>query len=236
LVRAGVAARPYPTSSHSRRYFRSKLQEWHLENERNFPWRRTRNPYHILVAEILLQQTDAVKVAATYKDFIGTFKTPRLLAHAEPSKVLRFISRIGLDYRAKRLILIARQIDGPHNGKVPSDESLLMRLPGVGQYIARAVQVIAFDRRAAVVDTNVIRVIERFFGVHSYCPRPRTDPRLWATAQSLLPKRATLCRAWNLAVLDFAALVCRHHKPRCAECPCRRRCHYVRQAGALQSQ
>lgn len=234
-MRSRMAAKPYAIPPRNRRYFRSKLRGWFQGNARDFPWRRTRNPYHILIAEILLQQTDAKKVAAIYKSFTRSFRTPAALARSRLSDVRRFISKIGLDYRARRLISMARQISGPGRAAIPSDESRLMQLPGVGPYIARAVLAAAFGKRVAVVDTNVIRVLGRFFGITSPRPRPRTDPRIWATVRCLLPRRAAYCRAWNYAILDFAAATCRHRKPRCAECPCRRRCHYFRQGGAPRS-
>lgn len=210
-----------------RRYFRGTLRRWYKANARSYPWRTTRSPYEILVAEILLQQTDAPKVEAIYEEFLQTFPSPAELAEAPRRAVAKFIGRIGLDYRTGRLVRIARDLERKHGGEVPTDRDSLLRLPGVGPYIANAVLAGAFGQRYAVVDTNVVRVLDRFFAVRSQRPRPRTDPALWHFAHGLLPRRRAECRVWNYAILDFGGLVCRHHGPRCAECPCRRKCDYA---------
>ncbi|NQT50609.1 A/G-specific adenine glycosylase [bacterium] len=214
-------------TSSSCAYFRRKLLSWYGENARRFAWRRTRNPYHILVAEVLLQQTDAKKAASIYDSFLAAYPTPGVLAKARQSAVLRYVARIGLDYRAGRLIRIARAIMANHGGRVPRDRGELLALPGVGPYMANAVLFSAFGCRLAVLDTNVVRVIARFFALTSKRSRPRTDPALWKVAADLLPRRRDLSRTWNYALLDFAALVCRHHRPRCVSCTCRRRCCYL---------
>ncbi len=208
------------------RYFRGKILEWHKRNKRSFPWRKTKNPYYILVAEILLQQTDAAKVAKEYSSFIKTFPKPSKLAAASKSSVNRFISRLGLDYRVNRLINVAGELEKRFNGTVPDTQEELLKLPGIGPYIANAVLASAYNKRVAVLDTNIIRILERFFGLRSSKPRARTDPILWGVAQRLLPKKTNICKTWNYALLDFGALVCSHYNPQCKECPCRRRCNY----------
>jgi len=208
------------------RYFRGKILEWHKSNKRSFPWRKTKNPYYILVAEILLQQTDAAKVAKEYSSFIRTFPKPSKLAAASQSSVSRFISKLGLDYRVNRLISVARELEKKFNGTVPDTQEELLKLPGIGPYIANAVLASAYNKQVAVLDTNIIRILERFFGLRSSKPRARTDPILWGVAQRLLPKKTNICKTWNYALLDFGALVCSHYNPQCKECPCRRRCNY----------
>ena len=207
-------------------YFRGKILGWHKSNKRTFPWRKTKNPYYILVAEILLQQTDAAKVAKEYSSFIKTFPKPRRLARASKSSVRRFISQLGLDYRVNRLISLARELEDKFNGTVPNTREELLKLPGIGAYMASAMLASAYDKRVAVLDTNIIRILGRFFGIRSSKRRGRTDPVLWAAAQCLLPKKSNMCKTWNYALLDFGALVCSHYSPRCNECPCRRKCTY----------
>lgn len=207
-------------------YFRKKILEWHRGNERHFPWRKTKNAYHILVAEILLQQTDAAKVSKEYSSFIRRFPHPTKLARASRPSVTRFISKLGLDYRVDRLISVARKLEREFKGVVPSTEERLLQLPGVGPYIANAVLASAYNKRAGVLDTNIVRILDRFFGLRSSRPRARTDPTLWEAAQKLLPRKTSMCQTWNYALLDFAALVCTHYNPRCGKCPCRRRCNY----------
>ena len=207
-------------------YFRKKILRWYDSNKRSFPWRRTKNPYYILVAEILLQQTDAAKVAKEYSSFIRTFPKPKKLATASKSNVNRFISKLGLDYKVNRLINIAVEIDKRFNGTIPDMQDELLKLPGIGPYIANAVLASAYNKRFAVLDTNIVRILDRFFGLRSSKTRARTDPMLWTAAKQLLPKKTNMCKAWNYALLDFGALVCSHYNPQCKECPCRRRCNY----------
>lgn len=207
-----------------RQYFRDRIRAWYQEHQRDFPWRHTCNAYETLIAELLLQQTDAPKAAKVYEGFVASFPTPADLAQAKAKRVLTFIRSIGLDYRAKRLVAIAREIEERFCGEMPADRESLVSLPGVGPYIANAVLATAFGERAAIVDTNVVRVVARFFGVRSALKRPRTDPRLWQFAEQLLPRKAARVREWNYALLDFAAILCRHRHPRCQICPCRRNC------------
>lgn len=216
-------------SAQRRRYFRSKLRQWFVSNRRCFPWRQLRDPYRILVAEILLQQTDAAKVKQVWGVFVHSFPDVSSLARARHGSVDRFISRIGLNYRTGRLIGLAKMLESRFAGDVPNDRNSLLTLPGVGPYVANAVLASAFGSRAAIVDTNIVRILDRFFGIHSGRSRPRIDPAIWAAAQLLLPRAAAECRAWNYALLDFAALVCRHYRPLCDICPCRRRCSLVSQ-------
>ena len=207
-----------------RQYFRDRVRAWYQEHHRDFPWRHTCNAYETLLAELLLQQTDAPKAAKAYEGLLASFPTPASLARAEPKRVLESVRRIGLEYRAGRLISIGKAIEDQFHGEVPVDREALLGLPGVGPYIANAVLAAAFGQRVAVLDTNVVRVVGCFFGVRSALKRPRTDPRLWQFAQGLLPRNAAAAREWNYAVLDFAAILCRHRRPRCGICPCRRKC------------
>jgi A/G-specific adenine glycosylase len=209
------------------RYFRGKILEWHKSNKRSFPWRKTKNSYYILVAEILLQQTDAAKVAKEYSSFIKTFPKPRKLATASKSSVSRFIGKLGLDYRVNRLISVARELEKKFKGTVPNTKEELLKLPGIGPYMANATLASAYHKRVAVLDTNIVRILERFFGLRSSKARGRTDPVLWTAAQRLLPKKTNMCKTWNYAMLDFGALVCSHYSPRCKECPCKQKCNYL---------
>jgi len=213
-------------SPHERKYFRQKLLKWYASHHRHFPWRSKVNSFHLLVAEVLLQQTDAAKVALIYPRFIEVFPTPSILAMADEKDVGRLISRIGLKYRASRLIRTAAIIQNHFGGRVPADSHSLLSLPGIGPYATSAVLASAFHQRSAVLDTNVIRILDRFFGLRSSRPRAHTDPRLWHAARELLPRRNRMARIWNYAVLDFSALICRYRNPCCDGCPCRRLCRF----------
>jgi A/G-specific adenine glycosylase len=205
-------------------YFRRRLRAWFRNNARRFTWRETANPYHILLAEVLLQKTDAPKVVLVYLRMVKDFPTPKCLAAARVERLSRLLAPLGLDYRADRLRRIGMALTSDHGGTVPASENALMSLPGIGRYIARAVCAQAFRQRKAVLDTNVVRVLGRFFGITSRRPRARDDPEMWAVAQSLLPRRASDAASWNWALLDFAALVCGHRHPACSICPVRHRC------------
>jgi len=199
---------------------------WFNENKRLLPWRDTYDPYHILVAEILLQQTDAKKVSLIYAGFIKRYPTAAALVRADKGDIDGFISKIGLNYRTERLVTIAREIEDRYGGQVPVSEDELMSLPGVGKYIANAVISAAFGMRVAVVDTNIIRIFERFLGMYSQRSRPRSDPEMWSIAHALLPRKASDCRSWNYALLDFCALVCKFYNPRCSDCVCAKHCRW----------
>jgi A/G-specific adenine glycosylase len=121
---------------------------------------------------------------------------------------------------------VADELEKNFDGIVPDTKEELLKLPGIGPYIANAVLASAYNKRVAVLDTNIIRILERFFEIRSSKTRARTDPILWGVAQRLLPKKTNICKTWNYALLDFGALVCSHYNPQCKECPCRRRCNY----------
>lgn len=213
--------------AYTKRFFRRQIITWFGQNKRGFAWRETSDPYCILVAEILLQQTDAGKVSLVYPEFVQRYPSASELAKAEPEDLQEFISRIGLSYRAQRLVSIARHISDKFAGHIPDSEAQLMMLSGAGKYIANAVLSAAFGMRVAVVDTNIVRILERFFGICSRRSRARTDPEFWSIARALLPRKAADCRDWNYALIDFCALVCTHYNPKCSECVCVQHCWYI---------
>ncbi|MBA7595515.1 Adenine DNA glycosylase [subsurface metagenome] len=224
MIEPGPAKQLRGISAYAKRFFHRQILTWFGQNKRRFPWRETNDPYCILVAEILLQQTDAAKVSLVYPEFIQRYPDISKLAKAEPEDLQEFISKIGLNYRAQRLVNIARDISDKFTGRIPDSEVELMKLPGAGRYIANAVLSAAFGMRTAVVDTNIVRILERFFGIRSQRPRARTDPELWSIAHSLLPRKQADCRDWNYALIDFCALVCTHYNPKCSQCVCAPHC------------
>lgn len=214
-------------SAYTKRFFRRQILTWFGQNKRRFAWRETKDAYCVLVAEILLQQTDAGKVSLVYPEFIQRYPDASGLAKAEPYDLQEeFISKIGLKYRAQRLVNIATEINDKFAGRIPDSEAELMKLPGAGRYIANAVLSAAFGMRTAVVDTNIVRILERFFGIRSRRSRARTDPEFWNIAHSLLPRNPADCRDWNYALIDFCALVCTHYNPKCSECVCAEHCRH----------
>lgn len=215
------------TPAYSKRLFRDSIRAWFDQSGRDFPWRDAGTPYEVLVAEIMLQQTNAAKVTAIYRDFLREFPSSTRLASARKNSVAKYVAKLGLAYRTERLIRIARAICDKFDGKVPQSEEELVSLPGIGKYVARAVLSGAMGHRLAILDTNVIRLLDRYFGIRSARPRPRTDPELWNVAQQLLPRPTSDCRNWNYALLDFGAAVCSYYGPSCQDCGCSSRCQYA---------
>lgn len=147
------------------RWFQQQLLNWSQDNLRNYPWRGTKDPYKILVAEFLLQRTDADTVKPIYETFLTRYPSLDELANADIKNLSELLQPLGLFFRASRLLQTTWIIKDRYEGKVPQSEKELLKLPEVGKYTARAILSQAFDRPAAVLDTNVVRIIERFFGI-----------------------------------------------------------------------
>jgi A/G-specific adenine glycosylase len=195
---------------------RSSVLSWYADAHRDFPWRGTDDPYAVLVSEVMLQQTQASRVADRFPRFIRRFPTVRALAAARDAEVLAEWSGLGYNRRALALRAAAQEVarDG-----WPADVAGLERLPGVGPYTARAVASLAFGNPVGVVDTNVRRwLLRRFDGPD--------DPRaLQALADALAaPGRGAEVAAWTHASMEFGAAVCRARSPRCDACPVARGC------------
>lgn len=205
-----------------RAYFRRRLLQWYDRHGRTFPWRETRDPYLILLAEVLLQRTQAPQVAANYERIVAAFPTPEALAAAPLTAVQDALRPLGLAKRAKTLQRMGVELVARFGGRTPTDPAELGTLPGVGRYIAAATACFAGHKPIAVVDANVVRVYTRFFGVESTRSRPREDPALWELAALLVPRRRAV--DFNRALIDFSALVCKPRTPLCAVCPVRQRC------------
>lgn len=198
--------------------FAERLLAWFERNKRDFPWRRTRDPYKILVAEMMLQKTTSKQVAKLYDGFIEKYPSPASLANVAVSDIEAEIMPLGMEHRrALRFKRLAEIIVKKHAGEVPRNKNALVLLPGVGNYIANAVLCLGYDENVAMLDTNVVRVLQRFFGITSTKARARTDKALWKAYQQMIPKGKA--RDFNLAVLDFAALVCAAKNPKHEICP-----------------
>ena len=209
------------------KWFRSKLLAWSEHNLRDYSWRRTSNPYNILVAEFLLQKTDADTVAPIYQAFLENYPTLEELAIAPVEDIAIILQPLGLLFRAKRLSQTAQIIADRYRGKVPRSQKELLELPGIGKYTARAILSQAFEQSAAVMDTNVARIIERFFGIKGERVKSRCKI-LWTSADKLAPK--TNVGYWNLTLLDFGALTCTARNPKCDACPLSEKCFWINKA------
>jgi A/G-specific adenine glycosylase len=186
-----------------------RLLDWYAANHRDLPWRRTRDPYAILVAEVMLQQTQVDRVMPRWYAWLERFPTIASLAEASPADAIRAWQGLGYNLRALRLHGIARQTVADFDGRLPRDIAGLLTLNGVGRYTAGAVACFAYDQPVAMVDTNVRRVLSRVFRV--------APSSVEALADSVVPPAAAY--AWNQALMDLGATLCRAQRPLCLVCP-----------------
>ena len=192
------------------------LLKWGSDTLRDLPWRRTRNPWHVLVSEVMLQQTSVARVLPKFEAFINEFPTPHDLASAPLGDALRLWSGLGYPRRCRNLREAARVLHEDFNGEFPESVDALLTLPGVGQYTSRAVLAFAFEHDVAVVDTNVSRVLSRLEG------RALKAKELQVLADSFVPQG--LGWEWNQVMMDFGARHCTARQPQCAQCPLRQLC------------
>jgi A/G-specific adenine glycosylase len=205
------------------KWFARRLLIWAKYNLRDYPWRRTKDPYYILVAEFLLQRTDADTVAPIYEAFLTRYPTLNKLAIATVEDIAKILQPLGLFFRAERLSETAKIIREKYKGKIPESETELLKLPGIGKYTARAILSQAFNQPAAVLDTNVARILERFFGIKGGRVKSRSLI-LWSAADRIAPEKEV--GRWNLTLLDFGAKVCTARNPKCLRCPVAMRCDW----------
>jgi A/G-specific adenine glycosylase len=205
----------------TRGFFVKSIIKWHKEHMRIFPWRKGRNPYRVLVAELMLQRTRANQVAEIYGIFIRRFPNVDTVVRASADELRAVLSPLGLHHRIPRFIELFRKISADYKGKIPSDLKELLKLPGIGKYVASAVLCFGFDKKVPIVDVNVVRVLSRFFGIRSTKKRPHTDTIFWQYASELIKNGNA--KKVNEALLDFASLICQR-VPRCNECPVNSMC------------
>jgi len=203
--------------------FRRLLLRWFHKHGRDLPWRRTRDPYAVLVSEFMLQQTQVSRVLDYYHRFLETFPTVGTLASAQPGRVRERWDGLGYYRRAENLHQLAKRVMEHHDGQIPDDGEELLALPGIGRYTAGAVLSFAYERPTPAVDTNVSRVLRRAF--HPRLGRGAgADRRVWATAAALLPARGKDAWSFNQAVMELGALICTARVARCEACPVRAAC------------
>ena len=202
--------------------FSAALRRWFRAHGRKLPWRETRDPYRVLVSEAMLQQTQVSRVVGYYERFLDRFPTIDALAAATPGRVRESWEGLGYYARARNLQAAARVVTG--NGGLPSHPDDLQALPGVGRYTAGAVASFAFERRAALVDTNVARVLKRAFAPRADIKSGRGQQKVWSIAESILPRTGKLTWTHNQALMELGALVCTARVARCEACPVRRHC------------
>jgi A/G-specific adenine glycosylase len=196
---------------------RNALISWYGENARDLPWRRTRDPWRVLVSEVMLQQIQVKRAVPFYEAFVERFATPRALAEAPLAEAIRAWGDLGRYRRVVNLHRTARILLEEFGGEVPSDPEVLVKLPGIGPYTAGAVACFAFERDAHFLDTNARRVLHRLF-LGADVPRPAvSEGELLRLAKELVPRGRGW--EWGQSVIEFGALRCTARKPICESCP-----------------
>ena len=203
------------------------LRRWFRANGRDLPWRRTRDPYRILVSELMLQQTQVSRVVSYYDAFLTTFPTLHDVARARPKRVMEAWAGLGYDARARNLHALARHVTDrgrDATATLPAEPEALRALPGIGAYTAGAVSSFAYERRAELVDTNVARVLKRAFAPDVDLKSGHGQKEIWRIARELLPRTGSATWTHNQALMELGALVCTARVARCTSCPVRSAC------------
>jgi A/G-specific adenine glycosylase len=216
-------ALPLATRQRIQRFQRALLQ-WYRENGRDLPWRHTRDPYHILVSEIMLHQTQVDRVIPKYYEFLAAYPSFEALAAAPVEDVERLWRPLGYNFRPGRLHKIAQHVVTNCNGQLPDTIEELMALSGIGRYTAGAILSFAFHKDAPILDANAQRILQRYFQVIGDPLRVPAKNQLWYLAEIVIPTGKAY--VFNQALLDFGALQCTARNPSCPICPLADECPY----------
>ena len=207
--------------------FSRRLRAWFRVNGRDLPWRKTRDPYRVLVSELMLQQTQVSRVIDYYDRFLDRFPDLTALARARPRQVREAWQGLGYYARARNLHRLAREVTrraSLPNEPLPADPNELRRLPGIGDYTAGAVASFAYERRAELVDTNVARVLRRAFAPDLDSSTSTGRRAIWRLARTILPRTGHATWLHNQALMELGALVCTARVAHCHRCPVRTLC------------
>jgi len=207
-----------------KRYFQLKMISWAKKNLRNYPWRRKISPYSVLVAEILLKRTTATAVERVFPSFLEKYPNIKSLAGAKRDDLKHLMATLGYHKeRSKIFIRVAQHLERQYDGKIPNSKEALMEIPYIGQYTAGAILSMGYGKCASMVDSNIERILRRFFCTFM----PNSGKQRWVlrVAGTLVPAKNHML--YNLGLVDHGALVCRYGKPRCPICPLTERCDYL---------
>ncbi len=203
-----------------KRRFQQRLLTWYREFGRDLPWRKTADPYHILVSEVMLQQTQVERVIPKYHEFLERYPTFQDLAEAPIDDVKKTWYPLGYNIRPERLHGIACETVERYGGKLPSDPEELLSFKGIGRYTVGAIRSFAFNEDAPILDTNVLRVLHRVFIAEG---EPKAQKaKLWALSEALIPRGKAY--DFNQAIMDFGATICTARDPYCLLCPMKSFC------------
>lgn len=195
---------------------RERLSDWDFQYRRMFPWRTTKNPFHLMMAELMLRRTQARQVVAIYNVFVTKYADAQALANAPEGEVKQVLFSLGLAWRVPAFQQIAQRLVEEYNGQVPASYEALIALPGVGDYVASAVCCFAFGQAIPIIDTNTVRIAGRLFGLPTHAESRRRKP-IRTVLERLLDREHP--QQYNFAMLDLAALICTPFNPQCTRCP-----------------
>lgn len=206
--------------------FKDALIKWYRENGRDLPWRRTTNPYHIWVSEVILQQTRVNQGMSYYLNFVEQFPTIQHLANAPIDDVMKAWQGLGYYTRARNLQAGAKQVIDQYNGKLPQSYNDLLKIKGLGTYSAAAVASFAFNEAVPAIDGNVYRILSRVFGIFTSVDTSQAKKEFFNLGLELIDKVDPA--SFNQAIIDFGALVCTPRLAKCEECPFNEFCYAYR--------
>jgi A/G-specific adenine glycosylase len=204
-------------------YIRNKLLKWYRINGRNFPWRHTKDPYKIMIAEFMLHRTKAEKVVPVYNEFIKKYPDIKTLADTDFNEIKKVTEHLGLHWRAQHFITSANYIVEKFRGIMPENPEEILRIPGIGNYIAGAIMVVCFNKIYPVVDSNIARFLNRFFDLELKGEIRRKKIIVGLSEQLFNSrKKAELL----FALIDFCSLICKPISPLCLKCYLFQKCMY----------
>jgi A/G-specific adenine glycosylase len=209
-------------SSAQKQSLRRHLLAWYAKHARDLPWRKSRDPYRVWVSEIMLQQTQVATVRDYFTRFMQRFPNVCSLAAANETDVLRLWEGLGYYRRARQLHAAAQQIAAQRGGRIPQETGELQSLPGIGRYTAGAIASIAFDKRAAILEANTIRLLSRLIAYRGNPHSTGGQRVLWQLAEDILPQKDIA--QFNQALMELGSLVCTPSEPKCDECPLKTLC------------
>jgi A/G-specific adenine glycosylase len=214
------AKKSHGIAASQKRRFQTRLLKWYEKHGRDLPWRRTSDPYRILVSEVMLQQTQVDRVIPKYHEFLDRYPSFGGLADAPVSDVKKTWYPLGYNIRPERLHSIACETVARYGGRLPSDAEALLSFKGIGRYTAGAIRSFAFNEDAPILDTNVMRVLHRVFMAKG---DPKTQKsKLWKLSEALIPRGKGY--DFNQAIMDFGATCCTARNPACLQCPMKSFC------------
>ncbi len=202
--------------------FRNKIVRWFNRNERKYPWRETSDPFRILIAEMMLQRTKADQVVDVYNKFFSEFSDPNDVARTNLKNIHKILYPLGLLWRVKNFKKVCRYLVKNYDGRIPKKREDLIKMPGTGDYVSGMVLSVAFNKPEWAVDSNIVRIFKRYFGI-STTKEGRRDRYIIGIAKKYAscnnPKKA------NLGIVDFTALICSPRNPKCEKCSLQKKCY-----------